>query len=142
MRKTNKCWVMCSFMKKNAVTLMEVLVAIVLIVLVLGGLVNLFISSQRWLMNARARIQGGELGKRYLDPLEMQVRADQWNTSESCIAGNVSRCDITSWEDSAHIWYNVTYDISGLEQSVGHPLGLLRKAGVNLTWTEHDPLTP
>jgi len=137
-------------MIKKGVTILEVIIALVILVLVIGGLVNIFISSQRWLIHARVRMQGGELGKRYLDPLQMEVRQDQWTADTSCLTGNGgTNCNMATWSDASGITYTPGYDIdpidpSGVVDLVNYPLGHLRRVRLTLDWTgqEYDPLTP
>lgn len=135
-------------MIKKGVTILEVIVALVILVIVIGGLVNIFISSQRWLIHARVRMQGGELGKRYLDPLAMQVRQDEWtdSTINSCLKGDGgTNCNILTWSDASGITYTPGYAISSVGTvDADHPLGHLRRVTLTLDWTgqERDPLTP
>lgn len=151
-------------MIKKGVTILEVIIALVILVLVIGGLVNIFISSQRWLIHARARMQGGELGKRYLDPLQMEVSQAEWDAARdsgaavSCLTGDgTTNCNTATWSDVSGITYTpvrrsqlpllVTgYDVSavGAVDPVNYPFGHLRRVTICLDWTgqEHDPLTP
>jgi len=133
-------------MKRKGVTILEVIIALVILVLVIGGLVNVFISSQRWLIHARARMQGGELGKRYLDPLQMEVRKDQWIVDTSCLTGSGgTNCNTATWTDVSGITYTPSYIVSSVGTvDTDHPLGHLRRVRLTLDWTgeEHDPLTP
>jgi len=133
-------------MRKKAVTILEVIVALVIVAIVIGGLVNVFISSQRWLIHARIRMQGGELGKRYLDPLQMEVRKDQWTAGVSCLTGDGStNCNTATWDDAAGITYTPAFVINPVGAvDADHPLGHLRRVRLTLDWAgqEFDPLTP
>jgi len=71
-------------MKKNkqkALTIMEILVSLVILSLVFLGLLNLFISGRKYLQHSQSRMAGIELGKTFIDPLQMQVRQSDWGTS-------------------------------------------------------------
>jgi len=75
-------------MKKKAVTrirtglsLIEVIVSTILIALTLLGLSNLFLASKTHIQYSRTRMTGGELGRVFVDPLQMQVRQDNWNNA-------------------------------------------------------------
>ncbi len=140
-------------MIKKGVTILEVIVALVILVLVIGGLVNIFISSQRWLIHARVRMQGGELGKRYLDPLQMQVRQGdpatgslEWTAGTSCLTGDGStNCNTATWSDASGVTYTPAFVVSSVGTiDTDYPLGHLRRVRLTLDWTgqEHDPLTP
>lgn len=125
---------------KRAVTLLEIMIAFILLAVVTGGLVNIFISSQRWLIRARSRMQGGELGKRFLDPLQMGARQDQWAADTGCLTSNGSACDTTAWIDHAtNITYTPTYTVNAVAIDAQNPLGRLRRVRLGLTWGEYTP---
>ena len=51
------------------------LIATIILALVLIGIVNVFISSKRWILHSRERMSAVELGKLFLAPLQQDVRA-------------------------------------------------------------------
>ena len=62
--------------------MMEILVAMIILALTVGGLVSVFVSAKRWLLHSRAKMSSGELGKYFLDPLQAKyVRQDTWSTT-------------------------------------------------------------
>lgn len=69
-------------------TLLEVLVSIIILVLCLTGMTSLFLSGKRLLFHAQYRTVGGELGRRFLDHLQMEVRQD--GAGGSCLSGDGS----------------------------------------------------
>ncbi len=66
---------------KKALTLVEILVATVILALVVTGLANVFVSGKRYIKQSRLRMAGGEIGKKFLDPLQSYVRQDTWSTN-------------------------------------------------------------
>ncbi|MDD4900282.1 MAG: prepilin-type N-terminal cleavage/methylation domain-containing protein, partial [Candidatus Omnitrophica bacterium] len=131
---------------KKAVTLMEVLVALIILAVVMAGIVNLFISGKRWILHMRARMAGGELGRQFLDPLQMDVRQDQWmlGANSNCLtsAGTASgTCGFFQpWFDpSGQMLYTPNYVITPLNVDATHPLGHLRRVVLTVTWNERDP---
>lgn len=66
---------------KRALTLFEILVSVVILALVITGLANVFVAGKRYIKYSRLRMGGGEIGKRFLDPLQTYVRQNDWNTS-------------------------------------------------------------
>jgi Tfp pilus assembly protein PilV len=66
---------------KKALTLFEILVSVVILALVITGLANVFVAGKRYIKYSRLRMGGGEIGKRFLDPLQTYVRQNDWNTS-------------------------------------------------------------
>jgi len=63
---------------KKGLTLMEIIVATVIFALAVAGLMNLFVAGKRYILHSRSRMSGGELGKVFLEPLQMSVRQDTW----------------------------------------------------------------
>lgn len=80
-------------------TILEVLVSTIILALVLTGIVNVFISGKRWILHSRERMSAGELGKLFLAPLQMGVRADTWGAVGNLLQltvsnpGGLSYCD-------------------------------------------------
>ena len=64
--------------KQNALTLIEILISTVVLALVFLGLLNLFMSGRKFLEHSQSRMGGGELGKIFIDPLQVQVRQSDW----------------------------------------------------------------
>lgn len=121
-------------MSKKGLTLLEILIAVLIFSITIVGFANLFISGKRYILHARDRMSGGELGKFFLDPLHMQVRQDLWSAGTQCITGDLTSCPQTQTINNTD--YDSTYNISDLLPDAQNPLGRLRKVRVNLTWTE------
>jgi prepilin-type N-terminal cleavage/methylation domain-containing protein len=64
----------------KGLTLVEIIVAMVLLAGVMAGLTNVFVSGSRYVLHSRSRLSSMELGKFFLDPLQNEVRQDTWNT--------------------------------------------------------------
>lgn len=129
-------------------TLLEIIVAAIIIAVLMWGLTNLFISGRRHIMHARLRMAGGELGKYFLEPLQREVREDQWQANSNCLTGNgagtcphTTGCDLCTWRDPSRIVYTPNYQITPLLVDAQNPLGRLRKVRLRLSWTEHDIAT-
>ena len=116
-------------MKKKALSLMEVLVSIIIMGLVFIGMANIFVTGKRYVLHSRYRATGGELGRVFVDPLQMQVNETQWTSN--CLSDN-SRCTSTSqFVDIMN--YAANYATSDVTSTS------LRRAIVNLTWNETTP---
>lgn len=97
-------------------TLMEIIMAVVILSVIMLGLVSVFVSGKKLIRHGRARMTAAELGKLFLDPLQMKVRQDTWATS--CI--NQQNC---------------------ANETVGTANGLDRDYTVNYTINTNAPLT-
>ena len=116
-------------MNKKGLSLLEILIAALILALVVTGLVGVFVSGKRWVLHSRARMAGGELGKFFLDPLEGQVRQDQWTLN--CLSGGA--CGPDPIETIGPITYTAHYDITPVVLGANPPL---RRVTVTITWPQ------
>ncbi len=145
----------------RAFTLIESMIAAFLIAITFMGMGILFVGGKRYMLHSRSRMGGGELGKVFLDPLQMQVRQDTWDTANNALqlpAGGTAQrwCD----NDPGHTQqpstpqgpcppanertlfgmpYNAEYNISddrggGVLQNTD-----LRRVELTVRWTEPQP---
>ena len=114
-------------MNKKALSLLEIIVSTVILALVMTGLVNVFIAGKRYIQHSRYRIGGGEVGKKFLDPLQAYVRQDTW--SSNCFGtDNISNCAGVSTTNSP---YSAVYAIST------HPSATnIKKVKTTISWAE------
>ncbi|MFH0917605.1 MAG: prepilin-type N-terminal cleavage/methylation domain-containing protein [Candidatus Omnitrophota bacterium] len=63
---------------KKGFSLVEILVASAIFSLVMLGLVSVFIAAKGQILHSRERMMSAEIGKLFIDPLQMDVRADTW----------------------------------------------------------------
>jgi prepilin-type N-terminal cleavage/methylation domain-containing protein len=124
-------------LNKKALTLIEIVVALVILAITIAGLVNLYISGNRWIAHSRSWVAGGELGKHFLDPLQMDVRQDQWDPPNNCLSQdgmNRIGCNTNPWADpSSGITYTPQYDIGPVNATQ------LRRVTVTISWNENRP---
>ena len=117
-------------MNKRGFTLLEIIVAMVLFAGVMAGLVGVFVAGKRHVIHSRERMTGGELGKLFLDPLQMAVRQDTWDA-----AGNILKIGSTSAVPTKvnNVDYTGQYDVNAVAGTD------LRKVKVQVNWTELSP---
>ncbi|MFC1804235.1 prepilin-type N-terminal cleavage/methylation domain-containing protein [Candidatus Omnitrophota bacterium] len=121
-------------MNKRAVTLLEIIISMLILALLMAGLANIFISGKRYLLHTRARMTGGELGKSFLDPLQMDVRADLWD--QTCLGSNgMINCPDNTTING--IDYTRDYNITDVNNT--NPEFSLKKVLVRINWTEVGP---
>ncbi len=65
--------------KKKGFTLVEIIVSTVIFSLVILGMLGVFVAGNNWVIHFRERSTSAELGKFFVDPLQMDVRQDTWN---------------------------------------------------------------
>jgi prepilin-type N-terminal cleavage/methylation domain-containing protein len=66
-------------------TLVEVVVSMVVFALVIVGILSVFVAGTKHIVHARERMTSAELGKFFIDPLQIDVRQDTWTSGQ---AGN------------------------------------------------------
>ncbi len=120
-------------MNKKAVTLFEIIISTLIFVLVMAGLVNVFISSKRYLMHAHSRVIVSELGKNFLDSLQRDVRQDTISGAGNNCLFKSSGCPAA--QSLNGITYTPTYNFSNI--AIGSVN--LRKARVVINWNETAP---
>ncbi len=113
--------------KKSGFTLFEVLVSAVLFALVIAGLLGVFASGNRLLMHSRERMISSELQKFFVEPMQMNVRQDQWTaTNPLRILGPTALISQTINNQQFNAQYT-TGAVSGTD---------LRRVTTTMTWTE------
>lgn len=114
------------------------------------GLTNLFVSGKRLLAHSRARMTGGEIGRLFLDPLQMAVRQDTWldpanalydndppplPTTRYCdgVGGHAQQpgCPSAGERTLGNIIYDAKYEFTR-----NSPINNLTKVRLDVTWTE------
>lgn len=130
-------------MNKKAFTLLEILVSAIILTLVMAGVAGVFISGKRYILHARSRMAGGELGKYFLDPLQMYVSAgekssgaqDGWGQANNWLTNSTPSIGA---QELNKVIYTPTYNISPVNDESGDDTGL-RRVNVKIDWTEISP---
>ena len=77
----------------------------------MGGLANLFISTKRLMLRAGYRMSSAEIGKKFSDLLQLDVRQDTWNNN--CL-GSEGATNCPGNEVIGPITYAPQYNITPL----------------------------
>lgn len=112
----------------TGLTLLEILVSTLILALVMTGLANIFVAGKRHILRSRSRMTGGELGKYFLEPLQMDVRQDQWGSN--CLSNG------TNCPDSQEI-NGITYTPNYTRTS-NFPITNINKVKVDITWPRQE----
>ena len=113
---------------------MEVVVASIILAITMVGIVNLFVSGARYVQHSRARMTGGEFGRYFLDPLQEQVRQDEWGTN--CLS-NPAGCQQTLTKSIDNLNYTATYKVDAGPTFDGP--SDTRRVQIDLNWNETGP---
>ena len=124
---------------KRALTLLENLISLVIVILIVTIIGKVFFWGREMLIFNRPKLTAAELARYYLSPLQMQVRQDQWDTN--CLGTrNGSLCGAPpAFPDPelqpgvvGLIMYTPVYTISEV------PGTTLRKVKVKVSWNEPE----
>jgi prepilin-type N-terminal cleavage/methylation domain-containing protein len=121
-------------MKRKGLTLMEIIVSVVILALVVTGLINIFIAGRRHILHTRLRMTATELGRYFLDPLQMQVRQDTWNDLANCLG--TGNCPNQTAGPAEGLDRNFTANYTANVSYLGTNLTKIR---ANITWNETSP---
>jgi Tfp pilus assembly protein PilV len=128
-------------MDRKAITLMEIVVALVILSLTMAGLLNVFIAAKSHGLRSRTLISASELGKYFLDPLQMQVRQDQWGSNCLSTGSNCPGAQtITNYGST--LTYTPTYTITNVVGTgqvgncteTGPATDCLRRVKISISW--------
>jgi|GEM_PF-801153 len=85
---------------KKGFSLLEIIVAATLFVLIVAGMANVFVAAKRWLAHSRFKMTSGELGKYFLEPLQVNVKQSDWSSASGDYV-TTNPLYIHTWTDSA-----------------------------------------
>lgn len=129
---------------KRSTTLFEVIVSTVIFALVMAGLASVFVSGKRQILHSMERMAGGEMGKLFLDPLQMAVRQDNWGEVSNALTVGTTYCDASGVNQNPacpslalhrkvnSIDYTARYDVDTVFTN-------LRRVKTTINWTEVAP---
>ena len=127
-------------MNKKGFTLLEILVATLILALVTTGLAYVFLAGKRHILHTRSKIQAAELGRLFLAPLQMDVRQDTWNQAANALSAtppggrdcaSQPGCPAAPERTLDGITYDARYTINR-----DNPIPNVNKVKVDITWTE------
>jgi prepilin-type N-terminal cleavage/methylation domain-containing protein len=116
-------------MRQPGLTLSEIIVSLVIISLTMAGLANIFVSAKRHIMHARSRMTSTELGKYFVDPLQMDVRQDTWDNNN--LSAPLSYAGPS--QTIERINYRPFYNVTNVNDTT------LRRVVVDILWNETTP---
>jgi hypothetical protein len=137
---------------KRSTTLFEVIISTVIFSLVMAGMASVFVAGKRNIIHVRERITSSQMGKLFLEPLQLDVRQDTWDTGSLSNGLTLVGLNYTTYCDSnvAHaqnkacpsvasqrivnnIDYSAQYEVATVSGTD------LRRVKVQVNWTEFTP---
>jgi prepilin-type N-terminal cleavage/methylation domain-containing protein len=114
--------------KKDGFSLVEIMISTVVFALVVLGLTSVFIAASKHITHTRERMTSVQLGKLFLDPLQVYVRFDTWDNP-------ANELTVTSWESG------VSQTINNRNFTEQHEVAAisgtdLRRVISKISWTE------
>lgn len=114
---------------KSGISLLEIVVAMMLLALVLIGLSNVFVASGGYLKHSRARISATQLSSVFVEPLQNEVRQSDWGKGSNNLSVGLRN---PASVDIGGVNYQPTYNIT--DQTAGG--SALRRVEVRIRWNE------
>lgn len=111
---------------QGGLSLLEILISMIILAVIMTGVSRLFLSGRKLILHSRSRITAAELGKYFLDPLQMDVRQDLWGSN--CLSSGIG---CPGAQTINNITYTPTYS-----RTLNSPISNLNKVKVTITWTE------
>jgi len=136
--------------KQSGLSLVEILVATVILSLVMLGLVAVFVASKAQIIHSRERMMSAEIGKLFVDPLQLDVRQDTWasgvasnaltlgTTYCDSVGGHTQNknCPLTAERELNNCFFSATYTIADGTTVPALTGTDLRRVITTITWTE------
>ncbi|MDD4941633.1 MAG: type II secretion system protein [Candidatus Omnitrophica bacterium] len=123
-------------MKKSkdriGLTLLEIIVAMLILSLVMYGFVSIFTVSKRFVYHSSSRVVSMEVAKFFFEDANLSVSADVY-PDKNCLY-NETMCQDANYTLN-NILYNVSY-VTGTVKNASDEDTTLRKVVINVTWTE------
>jgi hypothetical protein len=117
-------------------SLLEIIVALLILSLVMYGLTSLFIASKRLMYHSSSRVSSMEVGKYFFEDGGLAVTADNYTSFQNCLY-NDTACANSHNLTYNGIRYNITYHTENVTNSTNANT-TLRKVIINVTWDEPE----
>lgn len=117
------------------VSLLEIIVAMLILSLVMYGFVSIFTVSKRFVYHSGSRVVGMEVGKIFFEDPGLSVSADVYGPPGKNCLYNDSLCVDTNYTLN-NILFNVTYQTDNVTYYANSTNTTLRKVVINVNWTE------
>lgn len=147
---------------KRAFTLLEIVLAVIILSIVCVGLISIFGTGKRYILHARMRMAGGELGELFLNPLQSYVSQgersvgasdDGWDDNNNALretpGASKRHCGSAGLQQPfcpapidlaartlAGIEYSAEYVIKAIKADASATEDNLRKVVTTINWTE------
>lgn len=119
-------------MEKKAVSLLEIVIALVILALSMLALCGIFIAGKRNIQNTRFKVAASEVAKQFLDERHMEVRQDTWGAN--CVSNNVGCPTSNATVDGFSYAPNFQIFSQGVD-----PFFRVRKVKLRVSWDEYNP---
>lgn len=125
---------------RKALSLLEILVAAIILALIIMGSMSLFVASKGRIVHSRWRITAAEAGRLFLSPFQGEVNQQNWGNN--CLSNPVPSCtpvldtnllaDQTIDNNTFTPTYQTTRGVGGV--------GTLNRVQVTITWPRDEPI--
>jgi hypothetical protein len=117
-------------------SLLEIIIALLILSLVMYGLTSLFIASKRFMYHSSSSVLSMEVGKYFFEDQGLVVTADNYTSGRNCLYDDAA-CAGNDNVTYNGIRYNITYHTENVTNSTNADT-TLRKVIINVTWVEPE----
>jgi len=135
---------------KKGFSLVEIIVATVILSLIILGMLSVFLAGNKHVIHTRERMTSAELGKLFIDPLQMDVSWNIWSlgAAGNALAPGTTYCDgvvghtqnkncppVAQRRVNNRV-FSATYVTTAVADSSVDPNDNLRRVTSTIAWTE------
>ncbi len=121
---------------KAGFTLVEIIVASVVFALVIAGLLSVLVAGSRHIIHTRERMTSAELGKLFIDPLQIYVSQDTWDQPGNMLTIGVP---LPATQRVNNRDFTATYTVADAAADPALVGTDLRRVTTKITWNESLP---
>jgi Tfp pilus assembly protein PilV len=119
---------------RMGLSLLEIIVAMLILSLVMYGLVSLMMVSKRFVYHSGSRVISMELGKYFFEDANLSVDAAHYTLNRNCLYDNASCVAVNRTLNQ--VMYNVTYRTGNVTDATNVNNTTLRKVVIDVNWVE------
>ena len=141
------------YKQKKGFTLVEIIVATIIIALVILGMMSVFLAGNKHVIHARERMTSAEIGKLFIDPLQLDVNWSIWTlgAAGNALAIGTTYCDgdVTHTQNKNcppagqrtinNRTFTSTYVTSAIPDGNADHNDNVRRVTTTINWTEPSP---
>jgi prepilin-type N-terminal cleavage/methylation domain-containing protein len=117
-------------MSRKGMTLLEIIISMMILSLITVGIANVFLAAKKYVRFDRSRIVAAQLGRYYMDVLQLNVTAANWRTASN----NLTAQAYLDFNDTIN--RNMNYTINRTVDYPFDPAMKIHRVKLTISWNE------